>query len=174
MTLVGRLVGFLIVATLGAALAAALMLFLVMPRMQWNATARPSGFEGWVARFVLRKWVQGNAPVAQNPIAPTSENLRDGEREYEEHCAVCHGLDGSAVNRVDGDFYPPIPRLSKGVTFLSDGQFYFIISNGIRMTAMPGFAAKNSSDDLWKIILWVRHFPDLTPQERATLQAHVK
>jgi len=109
MTLVGRLVGYLIVATFGAALAAALMLLLVMPRMQWNARARPSVFEGWCARFVLRKWVQGNAPVAQNPIASTSENLRDREREYEEHCAVCHGLDGSAVNHVGGDFYPPIP-----------------------------------------------------------------
>jgi hypothetical protein len=38
---------------------------------------------------------------------------------------------------------------------------------------MPGFGASHSSDELWEIILWVRHFPDLTPPERATIQARM-
>jgi mono/diheme cytochrome c family protein len=174
MKLIGKLLKFLVAAVIGVVVAAMLLLFLVMPRMQWNATARPSAAEAWSARYVLSKWVRNNAPSERNPIPPTAENLREGEHEYDEHCAVCHGLDGSAENRVGGDFHPPITRLSRGVKFLSDGQFYFIVSNGIRMTAMPGFATRHSSDDLWKIILWVRHFPNLTPQERATIQARTK
>jgi mono/diheme cytochrome c family protein len=55
--------------------------------------------------------------------------------------------------------------------FLSDGALYFIVSNGIRMSGMPGFGTKHSSDELWKIILWVRHFPELTPQDRARIQS---
>jgi mono/diheme cytochrome c family protein len=57
------------------------------------------------------------------------------------------------------------------MTSLSDGEIYFIVSNGIRMTAMPGFGTRHSADELWKIILWVRHFPNLNPQERAAIQA---
>lgn len=170
MKLIGTLLKFLVAAAVGVVITAILLVFLVMPRMLWNATARPSAAQGWVARYVLGKWVRTNAPTESNPIPSTAENLREGEREYDEHCAVCHALDGSGQNRVGGDFYPPIPRLNKGVSFLSDGQFYFIVSNGIRMTAMPGFATKHSSDELWKIILWVRHFPNLTPEERATIQ----
>jgi mono/diheme cytochrome c family protein len=174
MKLIGKLLKFLVTAVIGVVVAAMLLLFLVMPRMQWNATARPSAAEAWIARYVLSKWVRNNAPSESNPIPPTAENLREGEHEYDEHCAVCHGLDGSAENRIGGDFHPPITRLSKGVKFLSDGQFYFIVSNGIRMTAMPGFATRHSSDELWKTILWVRHFPNVTPQERATIQAPTK
>src|SRR5215469_3600776 len=174
MRLIGRLLKLLAIAVIGVVVAVVLLLFLVMPRMQWNATARPSAAEGWVARYVLGKWVRSNAPSESNPIPPTAENLQEGEHEYDEHCAVCHGLDGTAHNRVGGDFYPPVPRLSKGATFLSDGQLYFIVSNGIRMTAMPGFATRHSSDELWKIILWVRHFPNLTAQERATIEARMK
>jgi mono/diheme cytochrome c family protein len=174
MRLIGRLLKFLVAAVIGVVVAVILLLFLIMPRMQWNATARPSAAEAWVARYVLGKWVRSNAPSDSNPIPATTENVQEGEHEYDEHCAVCHGLDGTANNRVGGDFYPPVPRLSKGATFLSDGQLYFIVSNGIRMTAMPGFGTRHSSDELWKIILWVRHFPNLTSQERATIQARMK
>lgn len=174
MRLLGALLKFLVAAIIGVVIAVLVLLFVVMPRMQWNATARPSAAEHWVAGYVLRQWIQRNAPSESNPIAPTADNLRDGEQEYDEHCAVCHGLDGSAKNQVGGDFYPPIARLSKGAAFMSDGQIYFIVSHGIRMSAMPGFGTQHSADDLWKIILWVRHFPNLTPQERATIQARMK
>jgi mono/diheme cytochrome c family protein len=173
MKLIGRLFRFVIVALIGILIAAVVLLFLVMPRMQWNATARPSATEGWVARYVLRKWIHANAPDERNPLQPTAENLREGENEYDEHCAVCHALDGSARNRLGGDFYPPIPRLSRGASFLSDGQIYFIVGNGIRMSAMPGFGTTHSPDELWRIILWVRHFPNLTAPERATIQAQM-
>jgi mono/diheme cytochrome c family protein len=174
MRLIGRFLKLLAAALIGVVVAVALMLFLVMPRMQWNATARPSATEKWVIRYVLGRWVRSNASSEANPIPETPENLAEGEHEYNEHCAVCHGLDGNAENHVEGEFYPPIPRLAKGAAFLSDGQLYFILGNGIRMTAMPGFATRHSSDELWKIILWVRHFPNLTAEERATIQARIK
>jgi mono/diheme cytochrome c family protein len=168
------LIKFLISALIGAALAGAIIVFVVMPRMQWNATARPSSTERWVANYVLFNWVRANASGAHNPIPVTSENLRDGEREYNEHCAVCHAFDGSAETRIGGDFHPPIVRLARGAPGLADGQFYFILSNGIRLTGMPGFGREHSPDELWKIILWVRHFPNLSPQERAAIQARTK
>jgi mono/diheme cytochrome c family protein len=174
MRVVLRLIELLIAALVGVVIAIVVVLFLVMPRMQWNATAHPSAAEHWVARYVLSRWVAANAGTETNPVASTAEILHDGEHEYDDHCAVCHGLDGGAENRVGGDFYPPIAHLSKGAGFLSDGQLYFFVSNGIRMTAMPGFGPRHSPDELWRIILWVRHFPHLTPNERAAIQARMK
>ena len=171
MKAMGRLLGLLLIAVIGAVIAAAVLIFLVMPRLQWNATGRPSPAEAWVARYVLRGWVRANAPDQRNPLTATAQNLQDGEHEYDEHCAVCHAFDGSGENRIGADFYPPVVRLSKGAMFLSDGALYFIVSNGIRMSGMPGFGTKHSSDELWKIILWVRHFPELTPQDRARIQS---
>jgi mono/diheme cytochrome c family protein len=168
------LVRFLIAMVVGAVVAGAILVFIVMPRMQWNATAPPSAAERWIAGYALSKWVSTNASDDHNPIAASAENLRDGEHEYDEHCAVCHGLDGNAQNRIGADFSPPIVRLNSGLRRMPDGKFYFIVSSGIRMTGMPGFGTRHSTEDLWKIILWVRHFPDLTAQERGAIEGRMK
>ncbi len=85
MWVIGRLIKVVISTLVGAAVACAIIVFVVMPRMQWNATARPSSAERWVASYVLFHWVRANAPREHNPIGATSENLREGEREYNEH-----------------------------------------------------------------------------------------
>jgi mono/diheme cytochrome c family protein len=170
MRIIARLLKFFIAGLIGVVLGAPLVLILLMPHMQWNASAQPSAVETWAARYVLNKWVRMSASSESNPIPPTSENLRDGEREYNEHCAVCHGLGGNGENQLGADFYPPIARLSEGVVGLPDGAVYFIVSNGIRMSAMPGFGTRHTSDELWKMILWVRHLPNLTPRERTAIQ----
>jgi mono/diheme cytochrome c family protein len=174
MRLIARPLEFLIAALLGVVIGVLVILFLVLPQMQWNASERPSAAESWAARYVLGKWVRMNASSKRNPIPPTPENLRDGEREYDEHCAVCHGFGGNAENQLGADFYPPVARLSQGLIGLADGALYFIVSKGIRMTAMPGFGTRHSADELWKMILWVRHLPNLTPQERAVIQTRIE
>jgi mono/diheme cytochrome c family protein len=169
--MLARIVGFLFALAIAVAIGAAIIVFIVMPRLYWGAIGKPSQPERWVAHYVLGRWVRANAPAQTNPIPATPENLAAGQREYDEHCAFCHGLDGSARDEPRADFYPPIARLSGGVRDMSDGEVYYIVFNGIRMTAMPGFGATHSPDELWKIILWVRHFPQLTPQERAAIEA---
>jgi mono/diheme cytochrome c family protein len=147
---------------------------IVMPRMRWNATARPSPAENWIAGHVLTAWVSMNASREHNPIPATPENLRDGQRVYEQHCAVCHGLGGNAQNLLGGDFYPPVISLNDGLTGWSDGALFFIVSSGIRMTAMPAFGTKHSAYELWNVILWIRHLPRLTADERAAIQARIE
>jgi mono/diheme cytochrome c family protein len=171
---IATLLKFMTVALVGFVVEVLVIVFLVMPQMQWNASARPSDAESWAARYVLGRWVTMNASSGRNPIPPTPENLRDGEREYDQHCAVCHGFGGNGENQLGADFYPPVARLSEGLIGLSDGTLYFIVSKGIRMTAMPGFGTRHSAEELWKIILWVRHLPHLTPQERAAIQARIE
>jgi mono/diheme cytochrome c family protein len=174
MRLIARLLEFLALGLIGLVIEVLVILLLVMPQMQWNASARPSAAESWTARYVLGNWVRINASSEHNPIAPTPENLQDGEREYDEHCAVCHGFGGDGENQLGADFYPPVARLSEGLIGLSDGALYFIVSKGIRMTAMPGFGTRHSRDELWKMILWVRHLPNLTPRERAAIQTRIE
>jgi hypothetical protein len=35
---------------------------------------------------------------------------------------------------------------------------------------MPGFGPHHQPETIWQIILWIRHLPDLTAQERAQLR----
>jgi len=83
---------------------------------------------------------------------------------YADHCAFCHGNNGSGNSEVGPDMYPKPPDMRQAETQnLSDGEIYSIIANGVRMTGMP--ASDHDVDDNWRLVLFVRHLPNLTPAE---------
>ena len=53
---------------------------------------------------------------------------------------------------------------------MTDGEIFWVISNGISSTGMPGFEDSDNVDARWKIVSFVRHLPDLTDAERSQLQ----
>jgi mono/diheme cytochrome c family protein len=140
-----KAVKYLLTLAGAGALLGAIALLIVAPRMDWSATARPGSVEKGIANAVLRRWVRNSASAENNPVPASEENLKAGMREFGEHCAVCHGADGSAHDRLGANFYPPIARLERGAAGWSDGELYFIIGNGIRYTGMPGFGCARRS-----------------------------
>lgn len=60
--------------------------------------------------------------------------------------------------------YPPAPDLRARTTQeLTDGEIFYTIKNGIRLTGMPGWGGDD--EDNWKLVLFIRHLPELTPKE---------
>jgi hypothetical protein len=59
-----------------------------------------------------------------------------------------------------------------GTQSLSDGELFYIIQNGIRLTGMPGWGSGSSHDeeDSWKLVHLIRHLPDLTVEERKQME----
>jgi mono/diheme cytochrome c family protein len=158
-----------LVTLAAAATAMAVIWFIVLPRFDWGANQDPGVVEEALANDSLRRWVRSRTDSSTNPFAPTAENLKAAEVEYKEHCAACHGLDGSGSNRFEAHFYPPVPKLTGDAQKLSDAEIYFIIANGIAYTAMPAFGRNHSTDDIWRLVLWVRHLGNLSPQEKADI-----
>jgi hypothetical protein len=68
--------------------------------------------------------------------------------------------------------YPKPPDLRHEETQkLSDGELFWIIENGVRFTGMPAFSTRHSSpDDSWKLVLFIRHLPQLTGEERLEME----
>src|SRR5262249_47850454 len=63
---------------------------------------------------------------------------------------------------------PPAPDLRQEETQrLSDGELMYIIKNGIRFTGMPGWGGEDEEN--WKLVLFIRHLPQLTAQEFALM-----
>jgi len=63
-----------------------------------------------------------------------------------------------------------LPRTQKR----SDGNLFWIIGQGIRMTGMPAFAPTHTEDEIWKMVAFVRHLPNLTQEERSRLTVKEK
>jgi mono/diheme cytochrome c family protein len=97
----------------------------------------------------------------KNPLPDNAQTLADGKEAFSHYCVVCHGNDGqnTGVPFVE-HMSPPIPSLaSSEVQSYTDGQLKWILENGIWPSGMPGSKGVLSDDELWSIVVYLRHLP---------------
>ena len=93
------------------------------------------------------------AGVAQvprtNPLATDSRAAEEGRVAFRGSCSLCHGIKGEGGRGPD----LTIATYSTGNV---DADLYNVISNGVIGTEMPGFASRFESDDIWRLVSYVR------------------
>jgi mono/diheme cytochrome c family protein len=113
----------------------------------------------------LLQWLKLHVTVKgehdHNPLQETPENIAEGKDAFGHYCMVCHGLDGQNTGVPFADqLSPPVPSLaSKDVQRYSDGQLKWIIENGISPSGMPASRGILSDDEMWSIVVYIRHLP---------------
>ena len=131
-----------------------------------GARGAPSSTEVALAR-ALRSWtVPNSARQARNPFTSSPELLQESARHFADHCASCHGNDGSGATEMGRNFFPRVPDMRSYATqHLTDGELYYVIHNGVRWTGMPAWGDPDNDMDSWKLVLFIRHLPQLSPEE---------
>jgi mono/diheme cytochrome c family protein len=138
-----------------------------------SARATPTHLEAMMARNARHLSIPANAREARNPVASSAENLRDARLHFADHCATCHGNDGGGDTLIGRGLYPKPPDLRMDETQkLSDGELFWIIENGVRFTGMPAFATPGAENDNWKLVVFIRHLPQLTAEERMEMERY--
>jgi mono/diheme cytochrome c family protein len=138
-----------------------------------SARARPSAMEEMLARNAWHLSIPSDARAMSNPLAASAENLKDARLHFADHCAICHANDGSGDAPFGRGLYPKPPDLRQPETQKrSDGELFWIIENGVRFTGMPSFASEGMSDDSWKLVVFIRHLPQLTAEERMEMSRY--
>lgn len=148
-----------------------------------SAKATPTQLEAFAARNARHLAIPGNARQAQNPVLDSQEIQREARLHFADHCAICHGNDGSGDTPIGSGLYPKPPDLRKTATQdLSDGELFWIIENGVRFTGMPAFSSNEGHDhaggnhgggqDSWKLVHFIRHLPHLTVAERMEMEQY--
>jgi len=102
----------------------------------------------------------------------TPDVLREGMAHWADHCASCHGNNGSGETMYGKTMYPRPPDMRLAPTQeLSDGELYYTIKNGVRLSGMPAFGEPGDDDiDSWKLVAFIRHLPKLTEQEELQME----
>lgn len=97
----------------------------------------------------------------RNPLRETAQNIAEGRAAFGHYCIVCHGLDGQNTGvPFASALSPPVPSLaSRDVQRYSDGQLKWIIENGIYPSGMPASRGILSDDEMWTIVVYIRHLP---------------
>jgi mono/diheme cytochrome c family protein len=139
----------------------------------FSARTPPGKAETFAARQLRRMAISKRAAALKNPVPPSPEALSEAMEHFADHCATCHGNDGSGRSHIGSGLYPPAPDMTLAETQkLSDGELYYIIENGIRFTGMPAFGAMPDNDedaDSWKLVHFIRHLPIMTDDEIALM-----
>jgi len=157
--------GLALLAVIGIA-----MLYREAIRHGFSAREKPWAIETFVARR-LRKLATGRETrELMNPYTSTPEVFAEGREHFADHCAVCHGDDGSGKTETAKGLYPPVPDLRDPQTQeLTDGEIFSIIQNGVRFTGMPGWG---KDEEHWKVVLFIRHLPSVTFEDIQQMRAH--
>lgn len=139
-----------------------------------SARSEPGRAEAMLARRIRSLAIPRIAHDRQNPVAQSREVVREGMAHFADHCAVCHGNDGSGETDMGRGLYPRSPDMRKDATqSLSDGALFYIIENGVRLTGMPAWATGTPEGEQasWHLVQFLRHLPKLTEGELADMNA---
>jgi mono/diheme cytochrome c family protein len=129
-----------------------------------SARPQPGSFETWVARTLRHMSIPSSMRGTANPVKLTPQVLADARAHWADHCALCHGNDGSGNTDIGRNLYPRAPDMRLPDTQnLSDGELFAIIHDGIRLSGMPAW--DHPVDDNWALVHFIRHLPKVTPEE---------
>lgn len=133
----------------------------------------PTAVERVVMQGVHWLSVPRAARAAANPVAFSPEVWAQSRAHFADHCASCHANDGSGNTELGRGLFPRAPDMRLAQTQdKTDGEIYWIIENGIRLTGMPAWGPGGDNDaDTWKLVHFIRHLNELTPQQLKEMAA---
>jgi len=168
-----RLILVVIVLILAGATLAALA---ITPILRRGVSARdePTWIETVLARQMRHLAVPRDARAQRNPTTLTPAVLDEARAHFADHCATCHGNDGTGRTEMGRGLYPRAPDMRAAATQdLSDGELFAIIEGGIRLTGMPawGTGTPEGVQQSWHLVHFIRHLPKLTRAEIEEMEA---
>lgn len=141
-------------------------------RHGFSARDNPSWLETAAARTARSMAMPAEAKRMKNPVPNNPENLGEARAHWADHCAICHANNGSGDTEIGRNLYPKPPDMRLTATqSLTDGELYYTINNGIRLTGMPAWGQAGPKDeDSWKLVHFIRHLPRLTAEEQQEME----
>ncbi len=139
----------------------------------FSAKGTPSDLEVKLARLARHWATPSEFRDANNPVRSEPKVLEDALHHFADHCATCHANDGSGKTPMGPNFYPPVPDLrDEVIQSMSDGELFYVIHYGVRFTGMPAWGNGEPEKDTesWKLVHFIRHLPNITPEEIASMK----
>jgi len=141
--------------------------------MGLSSRSEPPALEVRLARSARHLMIPSAARKATNPLPPAPELHARALRHWADHCASCHGNGGKGDTSMGRNLYPRAPDMTLAATQqLSDGELFWIIENGVKLTGMPAWGSPAAEDDAetWELVHFIRRLPSLTEAEIAAMK----
>jgi mono/diheme cytochrome c family protein len=95
-----------------------------------------------------------------NPVSADDASLQRGEEVYKSSCSSCHGEEGRGDGPVAVTLDPkPVDYRAEHVKELTDGELFYIITNGIEGSQMQAWGFFDE-EDRWHLVNYLRTFQE--------------
>ena len=108
----------------------------------------------------------GTEPAPAN--LDDAETVKAGARDYATiGCVNCHGGPPDANWAKWSEGLKPVPAdLKVMAKERTASQLFWVIKNGIKFTAMPGFGMAGASDEqIWRMVAFIKKLPTMTDDD---------
>lgn len=165
--LLPALAGFICAGALAAIYAVLMMEF------GWYdvSASTPHGpVAAWALHHTMSRSVRMRSAGIRAPAHFTQAQIMRGFRLYDTQCVTCHGAPGISRAKWVMGLTPTPPYLIDAGKTWSPAELKFIITHGIKMTAMPSWGATRSEPELWSLVAFLTQLPGITPVQYAQMR----
>ena len=99
------------------------------------------------------------------------DKILAGGRLFSQNCAVCHGGAGLVQTAIAKGLNPFPPDLFRADRQPDPAENFQFIKYGVKMTAMPGFKASFSDDEIWSLVAFLNGLPGISASDYAAKTA---
>ena len=161
------IIGTAAIAAIMAAMAAGLLVYSGLYDVA--ATNKHTPPVEWLLHFAMRRSVAAHAPELSAPNLDDPNLILRGALQYASECAACHGAPGQLASPVAQQMTPVPPGLYGAWKDFDPSQLFWIIQNGVKLTAMPAWPAPQRSDEIWAMVAFVERLRALTTPDYLAL-----
>ena len=121
----------------------------------------------WALAHVREASIEQRAPSTAPIALDDPAIIKTGARAFRARgCIACHGAPGVVWEKFAEAMRPDPPDLKDIAKEQSAGEIFWVVKNGINMTAMPSFARINVDDnEIWAIAAFVKKLPSVSPDD---------
>ena len=122
-----------------------------------------------VTEFVLSTTMDNSVRFHAKGIVPpaldSDQMVREGFRHYREMCVSCHLAPGIDSTEIHKGLMPEPPRLQEAAAEWQPAELFWVVKNGVKMTAMPAWGPTHSDRELWAIVAFLKELPHMSADQ---------
>ena len=168
---------------LSLTLASLILTFIVLGSGAYNmaATEKHWGITEKIIAWVRESSIEARAKNLEAPPLDDTEVLLKGAEHYNAMCTICHLAPGLKPTELSIGLYPQAPVFHQRESVNDPAKqldriraYFWVIKNGLKMTAMPAWGLSHDDDSIWAMAAFVVKMSHMTPEQYENLISSAK
>ncbi|MBS0587399.1 MAG: cytochrome c [Proteobacteria bacterium] len=129
-----------------------------------------------VIEWVRESSIEARARNLEVPSLDDEERLLKGAVHYDAMCPICHLAPGLEPTELSVGLYPQPPIFHQRQPVVDSAakqdrarKYFWVIKNGLKMTAMPAWGLSHDDDSIWAMAAFILKMSQMTPEQYQAL-----